>query len=176
MLYIAGTGTRSIQTAAVEEKRRIMNLVCDKLRDWVEVRGQDGVTVISGCAEGFDAALASAAMRLSLPLIACVPNPGYGKYYWGEHSRTGEDRIKAFHCIIDYATEVEYTNEYYGVGKALTKDGLHLNFWRNQRMVDRCDVLFAWAKGPKDADGGTNDCIKRALAADLMHIEYLQAA
>ncbi len=173
MLYIAGTGTRAIQTESVERKNEIIDLICGKLKDWMDAR-PDGVSVISGMAEGFDSALAQAAILMELPLICCIPNPGYGDYYWGKKSKTGKDRSRAFNIIKSAAIEIEYTNIYYSVGNSLYKDGVHMNFWRNQRMVDRCDVLFAWATGPTDADGGTSDCIKRALAADLLHIEYLK--
>ena len=166
MLYIAGTGTRQIQLMAASDKQKVIDTIIEQLDIWAELYGQAGgegrVTVISGMAEGFDAAMAAAAIKASVPLWCYVPNRGYGNYYWGSHSLTGQNRLAKFNEILEYAEKVEYTNERLGVpaGK-LYHGGVHLNFLRNQAMVDDATHLFGWVDGDKEPDGGTADCVRR---------------
>lgn len=157
--YIAGTGTRKVQIASPEVKARLYSDIYGFLLFQMEQHGD--VTVISGMAEGFDKALAAVALNLGLPLVCCVPNKGYGSYYWGQKSLTGSDLYPEFQAMLAKASEVEYTNEVYGT-QDVYMDGIHMNFWRNQRMVERCDLLLAYARDGDRVEGGTSDCIKRA--------------
>lgn len=164
MPYIAGTGTRKIQRLDAEQKTNVLSTIITKLREF------PNYTVISGMAEGFDAALATAALICGNPLHCYVPNRGYGQYYWGNNSLTERNRIDEFNHILSQAQEVLYTNEEMGVN-SLYHQGIHMNFWRNQQMVDKADVLFAWASGPDEADGGTKDCITRWIAKQEAHLD-----
>lgn len=164
MLYIAGTGTRQIQLMTAEEKNKVIDVILDQLQVWQlhnEAFGDgEGITVISGMAEGFDSALAAAAIRGGYRLWCFVPNRGYGNYYWGRKSLTRTNRERQFNKILAQAEHVEYTNEVLGVN-GLYHNGLHMNFHRNQHMVDRADVLFGWVNSNGTADGGTADCVRR---------------
>lgn len=158
--YVAGTGTRQIQKLPMPVKAQIFMDIQEFLQDMIFTHGEVGV--ISGMAEGFDKALAVVALNMDLPLVACVPNDGYGHHYWGLHSLTGRDMEYHFDHLLSRATEVEYTDEFYGT-RALYKDGIHMNFWRNQRMVDRSDHLLAYGTKETVNDGGTADCVKRGF-------------
>jgi hypothetical protein len=176
MIYIAGTGTRDAQCYPLDEKMRLAIILRDRLLHWSKI---DEVTVISGMAEGFDAALAHVALRLDIPLHCYVPGRGYGKHYWGENSKIiGKDRLYAFDHLLRKADHVEYTDEALSAKGSLYINGVHMNFLRNQRMVDKADVLFAWAENSVEASRGTQDCIKRALLkagnGSKIEIEYLK--
>lgn len=166
MKKIAGTGTRSIQKLSVPEKSRVLEIITEQLNLFGELdaaNGGDGkIIVISGMAEGFDSALAMAAISVGMELHCYIPNRGYGNYYWGQKSQTGQNRLAQFNAIVAQAAHVEYTNEKLGVN-SLYHNGVHMNFLRNQHMVDDADILFAWATSEKEADGGTRDCICRWL-------------
>lgn len=168
MKYLAGTGPRQMVTWNSTLLQEVVDRTTQAIEPWTEV---DDVTLISGFAEGFDTVIILAAMQLSLPYIGCIPNRGYGRYYWGKNSLTGRDRMEQFNGYVADAVEIEYTNEYYGTD-GLYRNGKHMNFWRNQRMVDRADGLLAWAKDKKEADGGTKDCVQRAINAGI-HIDFL---
>lgn len=156
--WIAGTGTRKIQTLEMWEKALIFTRIEQFLQDMIDLHGDVGV--ISGMAEGFDKALAIVALHMGLPVVACVPNRGYGHHYWGLHSLTGKDMEYHFDHLLERVDEVEYADEFYRV-RGLYKDGIHMNFWRNQRMVDRANHLLAYGTKETVSDGGTADCVKR---------------
>lgn len=170
MKFLSGTGTRQIAAWSPDDQREVLDITIQAIEPWVEA---DDVTLVSGFAQGFDTVIILAAMELDLPYIGCIPNRGYGRYYWGKNSVTGKDAYTQYLEYLDGAVEIEYTNEFYGTN-SLYYQGKHMNFWRNQRLVDRGDGLLAWAESKKEADGGTKDCIQRAVNAE-MHIDFLKA-
>lgn len=160
MSFIAGTGTRKIQNMDVAEKTKVLDILIGQIDQWDTDLGMGQHTIISGMAEGFDSALAIAALKHGNPLHLYIPNRGYGEYYWGKNSLSGRNRKAEFDAIVAQSERVEYTDERIGVS-GLYHNGIHLNFWRNQAMVDDADVLFGWVTGPNEADGGTADCVRR---------------
>lgn len=166
--YLAGTGPKQLGTWLPHFREEALLATQSAVEPWLE---HDDVTLVSGFCEGFDEMIILVAQRLSLPYVGCIPNRGYGAYYWGKNSVTGKNRLPEFNRYVQGAVEVEYTNEWYNT-TSLYRNGLHMNFWRNQRMVDRADALLAWARDKKTADGGTKDCIQRAINAGL-YVEYL---
>ena len=156
MKIIFGTGTRSLQTAGGEEKARALGLVKGYLQSLIDA-GED-LVVISGMAEGFDTCIARAAIDLDLYWRAYVPNKGYGRYYWGGHSLTGQNRLPQFEEYLAQADEIVYTDEALGVPGSLYKDRLHMNFHRNHMMVDESDEGLAWDVTSR----GTAECVAYA--------------
>lgn len=143
-MKIMGTGSRSMVT----HKDRVAiysNLEAEVLK--LQQKYSD-LHLISGMAEGWDEAVAKVALRNNIPYSVYLPNNGYGKYYWGEHSFLGVDRMHTFNELVLGATERIV------VCKSLYVDGVHANFVRNQAMVDACDgalVFDALSRGTKDA-------------------------
>ena len=99
--------------------------------------------VISGMAQGWDEAVARAALRLGIPFIAAVPSPGYGKKYW-------PDRLYQFMDLLAAAQRVEMVSDFPGARSMQI---------RNEWMVDRADLMLALHDG---SWGGTFNCIQYA--------------
>jgi len=129
-----GTGSRSMVVAANRHQ------IYDDLRNFVlKLRTADSdLVLISGMAEGWDEAIAKVGMREGIPYLAYVPNPGYGNYYWGQHSLTGRDRMATFNELLAAARQVIYVAQTIYVGN------VHANFLRNQAMVDACDMALVY--------------------------------
>lgn len=106
-------------------------------------------------AEGWDEAIAKVGMREGIPYLAYVPNPGYGNYYWGQHSLTGRNRMATFNELLAAARQVIYVAQTIYVGN------VHANFVRNQAMVDTCDMALVY--NPQSS--GTKDAVLRLQAA-----------
>ena len=134
-MIIAGTGTRSIATDSAVMEWMIARLVGLITRGRSE--GID-LTLISGMAEGFDSAVALAAIQCDVPFKAYVPHSTYGSYYWGKHSLTGTDRLSEFKAILANASEVVT------VSKTIYVNGVHANFVRNIAMVDAADKVWCY--------------------------------
>jgi hypothetical protein len=151
-MKIMGTGSRSMITALDRQaiydnlEARILQLA-HKYPD---------LQLISGMAEGWDEAIAKVGMRNHIPYAVILPNKGYGRYYWEEHSLLGENRGKTFTQLCGNATRIEY------VCTTLYANGLHSNFVRNQRMVDLCDMALVF--NPQSS--GTRDAVARLRTAN----------
>lgn len=104
--------------------------------------------VISGMALGWDQALAWAAIRLHIPLVAAIPFEGQ-ENMWPVQSKAN------FHTILKHAKDVVYVSE---PGYAPWKMQV-----RNQWMVNSCDVVLALWDG---SDGGTANCVRYAEQAE----------
>lgn len=98
--------------------------------------------VISGMAQGWDQALAQAAINCSIPFIAAVP-------FEGQESRWTEKGQKYFNKLLQKAESIKYVSE-----KGYSPYKMQL---RNEWMVDNCDLVLAMWDG---TDGGTGNCIK----------------
>lgn len=83
------------------------------------------------------------ARHLSIPYVAAVPFPGYGKKYW-------PSRIYAFMDLLAGAEEIEIVSDFPGA-RAMQ--------FRNEWMVDRSDRVLAMHDG---SWGGTFNCIQYA--------------
>lgn len=118
--------------------------------------------VISGMAEGWDEAIAKAAMRNSIPYTVMIPNKGYGDYYWRRNSLLGVDRSATFATLCEHAREVVY------VCDSLYVNGVHSNFVRNQAMVDACDGALVY----EATSNGTRDAVTRLIKAGKPYKVY----
>jgi uncharacterized phage-like protein YoqJ len=100
--------------------------------------------VISGMAIGWDFAIAKAALKLELPLIAAVP-------FKGQECRWNAQTQLAYRELLEKACEVIVVSEGGFSGAAMQK--------RNEYMVDRCEMLLALFSGEA---GGTANCLEYA--------------
>ena len=134
-MIVAGTGHRPNKIPVAE----------GALIDFavLRLRSISPTLVISGVAQGWDAALASAARRLSVPYVAAVPFPGYGKKYW-------PDRPYQFLDLLAAAKQIEIVSDFPGARSMQI---------RNEWMVDRADLMLALHDG---SWGGTFNCIQYA--------------
>lgn len=130
-LTVAGTGPRAAQLWDNQKKQRLLNEIQDTLSQL------DPVHVITGGAEGFDAALAKAAHNLSIPYTLALPTEGYLEYYWGQASQTGRNRLDAAKRMVDRANEVVIVSP-----TRYNKEGIHANFLRNLWMMERADLMI----------------------------------
>lgn len=139
-IKIAGTGHRPNKLGGYGQE------AFDKLisiaKDYLIQRGN--VKVISGMALGWDTALAIAALKLKLPLIAAIP-------FKGQETKWPEDSQAIYNKIIERAYRVVIVNP--GTYHP------HKMQLRNEWMVDHCDEVLAMFDGSK---GGTYNCIKYA--------------
>jgi hypothetical protein len=132
---------------------------------------------IIGMGEGWDEVGAKIAYRNNLPYTCIIPNHGYGRYYWAEHSLTGTNRIAMFNELVHGATEVIYLEDLYGPvirggdagvgGKLAYAPGFMVgthwqmaNFLRNEEMVVRCDRAYVYDAGSP----GTAHAVERLKA------------
>lgn len=180
-LYVVmGTGTRQLQLASPEEKSRIMSVIQYHIRRLQEEHGEM-LVVVTGMAEGFDSALARASLSLGVLTAAFVPNTGYGSYYWGRNSLTGQGRYRQFEELLARMHSVQYTSERYGfdpkalygnpdTGEWSMRKGsglIHMNFLRNRHMVQYSDEAIVW----KSNSSGTKHAIGTIKEADIPYTE-----
>lgn len=100
--------------------------------------------VISGMALGWDTAVARAAIKLKIPLIAAVP-------FAGQESKWRLRDQEMYRYLLQYASIVHVVSP-----DGYSPEKMQI---RNQWMVDNCDVLVALWNG---SDGGTANCIEYA--------------
>ena len=144
----------------------------DRIKDHDVHKHGDNLVVVSGMAEGFDEALARAAVAVGVPFVAAVPNPSYMNYYW-TRSVTGKSRLKHGTDLLAQAAEVVYVCKTHAstLPKYNGRAG-SANFERNEWMVDRANVM--WAFHPVDDAGnvltltsGTKHCVNYAKQQDV---------
>lgn len=161
---VAGTGSRRIKTADLRIRNSAWDQLIDRL-DHLRALHGDRLVVMSGFAEGWDEAVAKAAIKLNLRLWAAIPNRGYGRWYWStERSLTDRDRQAEFTALRDRAWRVTYVMEDVHHTSALKLDGVHANFLRNNWMVTG-SLDFPGADdflvlGPVKPGSGTDHCVK----------------
>lgn len=100
--------------------------------------------VISGMAQGWDHAVAVAALRADIPLTAAVPFIGQEKMWPAEAQ-------KRYNLVLGKASKVVIVSE---GGFSSAKMMI-----RNEWMVDRCEKLIALWDG---THGGTSNCVRYA--------------
>lgn len=100
--------------------------------------------VISGFAQGWDLAMAAAALAVDVPLIAAIP-------FKGQETMWPDEAQEVYHRLLAKAAHVEVVCE---GGYAPWKMQR-----RNEWMVDACTDLAALWDG---SDGGTANCVEYA--------------
>jgi hypothetical protein len=145
---------------------------------------------IIGMAEGWDEVGAKIAYRHGLPYTCVIPNVGYGRYYWQQHSRTGKNRIAMYNELVNGATNVIYLEEIYGPVIAGRDAGVYgrmahapgfmvrneqgsdywvmANFLRNQEMVNRADRALVYDAGSP----GTAHAVRELKRAHIPYSTY----
>lgn len=153
---IMGTGSRSlvVNPRRLEVFERLESHVIELCTE-LEVLGFEP-RIVSGMAEGFDEALAVVAINHNIPLDIYLPNEGYGAYYWGRKSLTGENRMDRFDRLCSRGT-VFYT------AHTLYVNGRHSNFVRNDAMVEVADHALVYDAGTP----GTRDAVKTIQAKGI---------
>ena len=100
--------------------------------------------VISGMAIGFDTAVARAAIKIEVPLIAAVP-------FQGQHIKWPSHVQLEYHGMLEKATKVVVVSEGFYSARKLQI--------RNEWIVDNSDILYAlWDGG----NSGTGNCVRYA--------------
>ena len=164
---IAGTGSRSL---ILDEGK--MNKVQEYLIDLLtqaKAKHGNNLVVISGMAEGFDEALARAAMSVGVTLIAAIPNKGYSAYYWRNNSQLKVDRMDSFQELAGYAHRSG--GVHYVCGKDIYVNGKHSNFVRNEWMADRADVVWVYNPISKGTAQCYNYCRTNAIKTFIINID-----
>lgn len=157
--HVMGTGSRSMRTEPNAQS------IFDTLLHHVSQLFDEhpDLVLISGMAEGWDEAIAKAALKLKIPWIAAIPTVTYGDYYWSERiSLLKKDRTSEFKNLISKATEIVF------VCDTLYINGVHANFVRNQWMVDKCDHALVY----KPSSSGTRDALARLNSAKKTYSIY----
>src|SRR5688500_16239866 len=138
-MIIAGTGPRRI----VQEDwmmTEFTDTMTDILKQGKAVHG-DKLIVISGMAEGFDEALAKAAIRATVPFHAFLPTDLYGAYYWSEkNSMLHRDRTGEFYELLAQAAHQVVCSATTWIMRGTQK--YHANLLRNEMMVDAADKIW----------------------------------
>ena len=164
---IAGTGSRSL---ILDEGK--MNKVQEYLIDLLtraKAKHGNNLVVISGMAEGFDEALARAAMCVGVTLIAAIPNKGYSAYYWRDNSQLKVDRMDSFQELAGYAHRSG--GVHYVCGKDIYVNGKHSNFVRNEWMADRADVVWVYNPTSRGTAHMYNYCRTNAIKTFIINID-----
>lgn len=140
-MIIAGTGHRPDKLGGYDA------FTAKKTLDLAEklLRFHQPSTVISGMAQGWDMALAQAAINLGIPFHAYLPFLGQ-ELVWPQTTRL------YYHALLRHAQHTVICSE-----GGFTKKAMQV---RNERMVDACDLLLAlWNGSP----GGTANCLTYAM-------------
>ena len=144
--YIAGTGHRPNKCGGSYEEYFNGELENQKNMciSYLTEKNKSNIKIISGGAQGWDTAIALAAIELELPLIVAIPCANQASRW------TGQSR-EIYDFILSEADEKYVLSDKY------TAWCMHnRNYW----MVDRCDeVLAYWNRKKK---GGTYNCVTYA--------------
>lgn len=124
-IVLAGTGHRPPRLGLgydSDSNRLLWKFACEQLE------GLAPTTVVSGMAQGWDAALAHAAVSLGIPFIAAIP-------FEGQESKWPEDARKRYSLLLNRAKEVQ-----------IVCPGPYANwkfYERDKRMVDLAGMVLA---------------------------------
>ncbi len=140
-MIIAGSGHRPDKLGGYDPltTRRVLALATSALKHWKPT------LVISGMAQGWDMALAQAAINLGIPFDAYVPFKGQ-ENVWPSATRL------YYRELLKRARKVHVITE-----GGYTKVAMQI---RNQCMVDDCELLLTLWNG---SNGGTANCIAYAM-------------
>lgn len=137
-MILCGTGHRPAKLGSYDQGDKLISLATDALQ---ELRPKE---VISGMALGWDQALAIAAIRLDIPVIAAVPFKGQ-ELVWNQESQD------VYNSILDRCKQVNIISD---GGYTIAKMML-----RNNWMVDNSTHVLALWNGSR---GGTYQTVKYA--------------
>jgi len=115
------------------------------------LRLDNDVTIVQGCALGFDQAMATAAIDQGHKVISLIP-------YLGFNGRWPIESVLELDTILNRSSEVRVITDKEMM--EISTPALALNA-RNHVIVKESDVLFALASG---APSGTQNCVDFALA------------
>lgn len=140
-MIVAGTGHRPDKLGGYDPHtiRKVLTFAENTLRHY------QPSTVITGMAQGWDMALAQAAINLNIPFHAYIPFTGQ-ELVWPSATRL------YYKALLTHAQHVIVCSPG-GYSKAAMQT-------RNQRMVDNCELLLALWNG---SAGGTGNCIAYAI-------------
>ncbi|MEB3281560.1 MAG: hypothetical protein VKK42_21825 [Lyngbya sp.] len=155
---VAGTGSRSL----VKDYTGMAAMV-EILARKIIAEGVD--YIISGMAEGFDEALAKAAILTKTDWCAAIPNPGYGEYYWGRTSQTGRNRIKEFEELVNQSTDTQY------ICDGIYSKGRHSNFIRNEWMMDAANKVWVFNPASRGTAHAYKYCLDNNIPTEIITLE-----
>lgn len=159
---IAGTGSREL---VQEQHFKKVEEYLAKLLTQAKTKHGDNLQVISGMAEGFDEALACAAILAKVNFVAALPNRGYLDYYWGKKSLLGRNRITEAQEIISKANDIVCVCDgIYG------PDGRHANFHRNEWMVDHADIVWVYNPTTRGTAQCYSYCVRKGQRTFLIKL------
>lgn len=149
-MIIAGTGHRPDKLGGYEPQatNRVIDFATEVLRH------HQPSTVITGMAQGWDMALAQAAVNLGIPFHAYIPFVGQ-ELVWPANTRSYYRALLRLAQHVTIVTDGAYSK------LAMQK--------RNQAMVDNCELLLALYNGSK---GGTENCLVYAMLVGKPYINY----
>lgn len=147
-MILAGTGHRPDKLGGYgpEASVKVARLAVRVLEHY------EPTIVISGMAQGWDMALAQAAVSLKIPYHAYVPFEGH-HLVWPSATKAYYHALLARAAVTRICSAGDYSPKAMQV--------------RNQCMVDKCDLLVAlWNGSP----GGTANCLSYATFANTPFI------
>ncbi len=147
-MILAGTGHRPQKLGGYDPhtNKKVLEFAETVLRHY------QPSTLLSGMAQGWDMALAQAAINLNIPFHAYVPFNGQ-ELVWPSATRL------YYKALLTHAQHVIVCSP-----GGYTKAAMQI---RNQRLVDDCELLVAlWNGSP----GGTANCIAYATFRDKPYI------
>jgi len=144
--YIAGTGHRPDKSGGSYEEYFNGELENQKNMciSYLNEKNKSNIKIISGMAQGWDTALALAAIELDLPLIAAIPCVCQASRWTGQSK-------EIYDFILSEVDEEYVLSETYTAWCMNNR-----NYW----MVDRCDEVMAYWNRKKK--GGTYNCVTYA--------------
>lgn len=141
---VAGTGSRSFdEEKHVETAGRLFEQMAGS-----QDKHGDNLVIMSGGATGWDHAIADMAFQLYIPYVLCIPNKGYGEYYWASD-------MDAWNFMCGNSAHIEYTMEDVHNSRSLYLNGVHSNFVRNTRMAELAHAFLVFDAGSR----GTQHCV-----------------
>ena len=143
-MIVSGTGHRPTKLGGYNNKSFL--ILVGIAENWI--KENKPTKVISGMAQGWDQALAQAAINCGIPFIAAVPFKGQE----GVWNLKGQNY---FNKLLNQAESVTYVC---GEGYAPHKMQI-----RNKWMVDNSDMVLAMWDG---TNGGTFNCVNYAQSQD----------
>lgn len=137
-MILTATGHRPDKLGGYGDRRAFRNLM------WLAESAVERLQpdkVISGMAQGWDTAVAAAALLKGIPLVAAIP-------FKNQESRWPAEGKERYHLMLKMASEIRIIS----VG-AYSPHKMQL---RNEWMIDESDYLLALFNG---SQGGTRNCL-----------------
>lgn len=145
-MKICATGHRKLHLNMDDAAKNGRDYLFNRLRDWLAERKGEVEACISGMALGFDTIWAEAALASQTPLWAYLPCEDQCKFW------ETKDRVRHAALLRDCSKVLYVSKEYHS--KCMK--------WRNRRMVNDADLVFAYYGGLL-FPGGTMQTCRYAL-------------